>query len=408
MTVDQGGEFANQRMLFLPGGVWQVPVIELARHMGFHVICADGTAEPPGFAAANEGVRIPLQNIGALVELARARRINAVMTEQTDFSVPIVARIAETLSLKGLPVEVADAATNKGLMRERAQAAGLRQPKFRVCRSRQETARAAYELGLPLFHKPVDGQSSRGVGILESADAFAVGRAFARSSAASVSGAAIFEALLRGTECTCEGFVVDGKPFTLAMSDKEHYTDLPGVARTLTYPPAFPEAVSKRLAEANEAVIRAIGIPFGITHAEFMVDENGEPWLVEIAARGGGSRITSKIVPAVSGFEPVPALIRQLMGRPIEVDRLHGKASQLRFLRLPLGRRVRCYRNLEELRNRPGILEIMFHIPEGETVPGVQDDRSRHGFVISSGDDRAQAIARAEEVERDLAIEFDD
>jgi hypothetical protein len=96
------------------------------------------------------------------------------------------------------------------------------------------------------------------------------------------------------------------------------------------------------------------------------------------------------------------------MGRPIDVDRLHGKAAQLRFLRLPLGCRVRRYSNFEELRSRPGILELMFHIPEGEAVPGVQDDRSRHGFVISSGDDRSQAITRAEEVERDLAIEFDD
>jgi hypothetical protein len=96
------------------------------------------------------------------------------------------------------------------------------------------------------------------------------------------------------------------------------------------------------------------------------------------------------------------------MGRPVEVERLHGKAAQLRFLRLPLGRRVRRYRNLDELRNRPGILELMFHTPEGETVPDVQDDRSRHGFAISSGDDRAQAVARAEEVERDLVIEFDD
>src|SRR5262249_52536350 len=173
--------------------------------------------------------------------------------------------------------------------------------------------------------------------------------------------------------------------FTLAMSDKEHYSDLPGVARTLTYPPDFPEAISRRLAEANEAVIRALGIPFGITHAEFMVDEKGEPWLVEIAARGGGSRITSQIVPAVSGFEPVPALIRQLMGRPVDVDHLHGKAAQLRFLRLPLDRRVRRYQNLEELRNRPGILELMFHVPEGDAAPGVQDHRTRHGVLHRQG-----------------------
>ena len=54
--------------------------------------------------------------------------------------------------------------------------------------------------------------------------------------------------------------------------EKEHYPDLPGVARTLTYPPSFSETIRLRVARANEAAARAIGIPFGITHAEFIVD----------------------------------------------------------------------------------------------------------------------------------------
>jgi carbamoyl-phosphate synthase large subunit len=397
-------EFADRRMLFLPGGAWQVPVIRLARRMGFRVTCADGTVGAPGFAAADEGIRVCLQDVAALVAIGRERAVDVVMTEQTDFAVPLVAQVAAALGLRGLPPAVAEAATNKRLMRQRVGKCGVRQPGFRECRTPAEALAAADELGLPLFHKPVDGQSSRGVGVLSSRDPASVAAALERSLAASSKKAAIFEQQLRGTECTVEGFVADGQPVTLAISDKEHYPDLPGVARTLTYPADFPAAVLRRIAEANEAAVRAVGVTTAITHAEFMVDAAGEPWLVELAARGGGSFITTHIVPAVTGFEPVPALMRALMGRPVEPQLYHRRGVQLRFLRLPAGRRVQRYANLEVLRQRPGVLELLFHIPEGSVIPPVADDRGRHGLVLTHADSRREAVAIADDVERSLDI----
>jgi carbamoyl-phosphate synthase large subunit len=401
-------EFAGRRMLFLPGGQWQVPVIRLARQMGFHVTCLDGTPNPPGFAAAHEGIRVSLQDLTAVEEIARARGVDVVMTEQTDFAVPIVARLARALGLPGLPVEVADAATNKGLMRERARSAGVRQPEFRICRNAEAVRAAIDDIGLPLFYKPVDSQSSRGVGVLNFATPAAIAEALARALLASRSGAAIFEQFIQGTECTVEGFVTAGRPYTLAISDKEHYSDLPGVARTLTYPAHFPQAVLEGIAAANEATVRAIGITCGITHAEFIVDEVGRPWLVEIAARGGGSLIASHIVPALTGFHPTVALIRALMGQRLEPSIGRRGAAQLRFLRLPQGRRIAGYSNLEELRRRPGILELMFHLPPGTVIPAVGDDRSRHGFVITHSDTRAGAVELANTIERDLRVKFAD
>jgi carbamoyl-phosphate synthase large subunit len=394
-------------MLFLPGGVWQVPVIRLARAMGFHVTCVDGTPDPPGFAAADEGIGVSLQDLPALVQIARHRRVQAVVTEQTDFAVPIAARLAAELGLPGLPLDVAEAATNKGVMRQRVLQAGIRQPRFRVCRTSAEVLAAAQEIGLPLFHKPVDGQSSRGVGVLQDATPAAGAAALARSLAASRCGAAIFEQFIHGTECTVEGFVVDGRPVTLAISDKEHYADLPGVARTLTYPPAFPEVVCQRIAAANEAAARALGIPFGITHAEFLVDAEGMPWLVEMAARGGGTFIASHIVPALTGVHPAAALMRCLMGRKPDVSPRYRRAAQLRFLRLPRGRRVLRYANLQDLAQRPGILALQFHIAPQSSVPSVEDDRSRHGFVITHAPTRDEAIALADAIERDLVIELE-
>lgn len=393
-------------MLLLPGGLWQVPLVEQAQALGLRVILADGTPSPPAAAKADRFRQLRLQDLNALVDYARQEQVDAVITDQTDFAVPIVAEVAARLGLRGLPAEVARRATNKFLMREAVARAGLRQPAYRLCRQVSDVLAAVEAIGLPLFFKPVDNQSSRGVGILRRRDEAEAALKVALQE--SSFGAALFEELVSGTECTVEGFILDGEPRTLAISDKKHYADLPGVAQSLTYPPAFPKATWQRIVQAHHAVARALEIPFGITHAEFIVDSHGEPWLIEIAARGGGSRISSHIVPGLTGCNPAETLLRILLGETptIEPAPIGNRAAQLRFLRLPPGR-LKGIRNLDELRQRPGVAEIYFGVQPGDVIPKVTDDRSRHGFVVTFGATRELAVTLADEIEQSLDFQMD-
>src|ERR1700733_10854272 len=103
--------------------------------------------------------------------------------------------------------------------RTKAACANERPPRASVRR----TSAAAADLGLPLFCKPADGQSSRGVSRLDRADVATVIEAFRRAKEASPLGETTFEQYISGTEATVEGIVVDGQPTTLAISDKAHY-----------------------------------------------------------------------------------------------------------------------------------------------------------------------------------------
>ena len=81
------------------------------------------------------------------------------------------------------------------------------------------------------------------------------------------------------------------------------------------------------------------------------------------------------------------------------------RAVQLRFLRLPLGRRIVRFANLSELQSRPGVIEIAFNHAPGERIPDVEDDRSRHGYVIVSADTREAVRELGERIERELIVE---
>ncbi len=54
------------------------------------------------------------------------------------------------------------------------------------------------------------------------------------------------------------------------------------------------------------------------------------------------------------------------------------------------------------------MIDLHFNFQPGERIPTVSDDRSRHGFVIAAGENRAEAISLADEVERRLVIDFGD
>lgn len=101
-------------------------------------------------------------------------------------------------------------------------------------------------------------------------------------------------------------------------------------------------------------------------------------------------------------------MISILLGEQAEVVTTHQRAAQLRFLRLPPGKRILGFPNLAELRALRGVIEIAFNQAVGDRIPAVEDDRSRHGHVIVSAETRDAACALAERIERELRVDLSD
>ena len=62
-----------------------------------------------------------------------------------------------------------------------------------------------------------------------------------------------------------------------------------------------------------------------ITHSEYKF-EDGDYYLIEMAARGGGSRIASDIVPFMSGVDNYQLLINAALGP----DSICGRSAYIR------------------------------------------------------------------------------
>jgi biotin carboxylase len=312
--------------------------------------------------------------------------------------------VAERLGLPGIGYETALNFTNKHRMREITSATGVPNPPFRLVRDVEGARQTVSDIGLPAVLKPVDNQSSRGVHILR--ELTQVEPAYADAVRFTRSGEVLVEGFLDGVEVTVESFCVDGRVFPVGISDKDHFPHRPEVANRLTYPADFPPEVLARIRQVNETVVRALGMCTGITHAEYMVVQR-EVYLVEIAARGAGSRVYSHIVPYLAGAAVPRAYLEFIAGGSFSI-RPDGKprSANLAFFSFAPGK-VRRITGVEEARRFPGVQEILLEFGPGDELKPPADDRSRPGLVVVFGQTRAGVLAVTDRVFQSVQVELE-
>ncbi len=162
--------------------------------------------------------------------------------------------------------------------------AGLPTPEFLVLRHEEDVARAA-ALGFPLMIKPAREGSSIGMAKVEDATQLAEAwRAASRFDAL-----VLAERWIRGEEYTAG--VLDGEPLPLIRLETPHsFYDYEAkyTADTTRYhcPCGLPEDAEVRLQALALEAFEAIG-GAGWGRVDLMVDQSGQPWLLEVNTAPG-------------------------------------------------------------------------------------------------------------------------
>jgi biotin carboxylase len=393
---------SQRKLLILTAGIWQVPVIRKAQALGLEVVATDANPQAPGLRLANHAEVIDSLDHDGMVELARRHRIDGVIAEQTDVAVTTAAFVAEKLGLPGIGYEVALAATNKWLMREKCRLAGIPVPKYRKAATADEAVAAAEAIGLPVVIKPVDGQASRGVAKVWRREE--VPGWFARAKAASREDAVLVEEMMTGVESSAEGFVAQDQIHVLAICDKTKCAPPYSFDLRLIYPGIFAEEVHREIRSLNARIVRALGISLGITHAEYIVTPQGVR-LLEIAARGCGARVASDLIPAMTGVDLIEARIRQALGEGVRWESpATTRCGILEFLMLSPGI-VNKITGVEEAKRIAGVVDLGFLVKPGDRIGPAENGAGRPGFLLAVGASRGAVLGIAEEVRRTVRVE---
>jgi biotin carboxylase len=391
-------------IMVVAGGPWQVPLIRKAKAFGFKVINTNLYEDSPGFEDADLGVVADVLDRAANLAIAKEHVPDAVITDQSDIAVPTVAYLCEQLGLPGIGVDCANRFTNKLAMRGCCEEFGLPNPAFQSCRTLDELVAFRDRVGGCLVIKPTNNQGSRGVirvdktGRLDSAlDTTGL---FTRN------GRVLAEEFIDGLEITVEGIQLPGRHYTLAMSTKQHFDHNPMVARRLYYAPSHDAFDQEALRAQHDRFIENMRLPFGITHSEYKLS-NGKFYLVETAARGGGNKISSHIVPRVSGVDTYALLLQMALGEdPGALQPApSGRHLMLEFLDFGIGK-VAGIEGLDEAKKQEGVIDLIPFFKPGEVLALPINDPARHMHLIIEADSLEQLEARIARVRDTVEVHY--
>lgn len=384
----------KKKIVVLPGAIWQVPIVKKIREMGYETIVVNPAADSPAFAYADKTIQSDIFAKQNYLEELQSMRVDAVLSDECDIATKLIAELADELHLPSQGQDMAELYTNKVRMREFLREHNLPCPEFKIFRSLDEALAFYRNLKRLMIIKPIDSNSSHGVFTIHNEEEliahFDEAQSFSREEKA-----VICEQYITGTEFTIDGIKTPHGHTSLAISEKKHYAYNENVAYELFFSHDNPNFDYDLLRRTNDQFVNLSGLPFGLTHAEYKF-QDGQFYLIEIGARGGGNLISAEIVPCMSGYDNYEALIKMTLGEkdiaePTILPELRNRCAVLEFFDAPgKGGVVKAIEGEDFLKNSPNVLSYKFNFKVGDTIQQAVCDTARIGFYIAYADSREE------------------
>jgi biotin carboxylase len=376
----------RKRLLVLGAGPAQLGLLEAARAQGLFTIVVDRDPAAPGFALASRRAIISTEDERGIERLVAAERVDGVIAPGIDWPVGIAARVAAKHRLPHpLEPSVAGLAVSKARQRERFDAAGIPQPRWKLVSGPED------RLPVPCVVKAPDRQGQRGLSVVR--DERELHAAIEAALGASRNGAALVEELVEGPEVTVNAFSIDGRFHPLTVTDR--ITAEPpafGVALLHVWPSeADADGVS---VEVARRAVEALGIRNGPTYTQVRIAPDG-PRIMEVAARLGGGH-DAELCEAALGVDLNALALAAALGEEVEPpspERRAGGACTA-FLVPPPGELL-ALEGEDEARRAEGIVFVRVYRRPGFSFGELRTGSDRAGAVLATGATREEALERA-------------
>lgn len=397
------------KVMILGAAEGQIPFIKICKELGAEVLVVSIQGNYPGFELADKKIFCDTRDKERLLLIAQEEKIDAVLTDQTDVSVPAVAYISEKMGLRGIGYEMSKKFTDKYIMRTAAREAGICVPDFYEVHNLDEAKKWAKQMRFPIISKPVNSSGSRGVHRIDSLNE--LDEKILLTFKCAMDNRVIIEEYIKGTEYLVDGLAMNHKYINLDLGIKEYF-DLEDtyISKMCMFSSAeiIDDEIERRVLSTNKRLVEAFGLEFGITHAEYIYSpEHDNVFLVEIAARGGGVFLSSHLTPMATGIDTNRIVIDYVLNGNIcdlEKLRLNRNVSAWKCFSLKPG--VICStRGKSDLLNVEHVTEVFLNdMEEGNVIDEMYDDTGKKGPILFCAKSREECYQSFEQVERILKI----
>lgn len=303
----------NKKILILGAGEGQIPLIHRAKDAGWHTIVVSPKGDYPGFALADEVAYCNIADIDAVVELTKTMQVQAIATDQTDIPVMAIQRVAKEMGIPAICCEDINNFRYKSRMRELCMNAGIKTIPYLVTNDIAEVETFYHQQDGSVIIKPVDSQGSRGVTQVKTIDELQ--EAFDKAMGYSKEKKVIVEQFIEGQEVEVDTVMYHDEIKAVLIGDVLNFESIQIFsAYERIYPSQLPTTTQDEIRRVNAQTLKVLGLHTGWTHGEYMVAKNGDVYLLEVGARGGGNYIGSDIVKTMIGVSTDEMAFRTAIG----------------------------------------------------------------------------------------------
>ncbi|MES2394590.1 MAG: ATP-grasp domain-containing protein [Bacteroidota bacterium] len=397
-----------KKTLVIGSGWEQLALIETLKNAGHYIIATHPSIQAEGFKLADQYYVKDSRDIAGHLSIAESHKIDAVITDNCDYSFYTASIIASKLKLPFASIQSAIFSNDKFAQRSCVKRYNIKQPNFVKVQTLDELTKAAEIIGYPSILKPIDSRGSFGVTIIN--NLLELEEAYFDAINNSPSRILIFERYIPGTLITVDGFCFSNGHKSLTVASRKFEGGPKPITKEIIYPALFNKEISRQLMQNHHNVISALNYNYGHTHGEYILTENNEIYLVECTNRGGGVYTSSVIVPLLTEINLNELLINQSLG--IDQTKVEDVSTQfmkhavmLTFLDYEIGKVIDSI-NTEEMRSKPYTVRFRSKYGKNDMVESIENGAGRHSMLVIRGNNDNELRNNLEAFKSDLKIVY--
>ena len=395
-------------VLVLPTATYRATdFLDAARALDAEVVVASEERQAMAHTMGDRFVHIDLcEPEGSAATIARqAAKADAVVGVDEQ-GVLIAAMAAETLGLAHNSPNAVAITRDKAKLRRTLTNAGLPQPSYEPIEPHDDGTAAAAKIGFPCVIKATTLSGSRGVVRCDDEEEVRAATQRVREITGT-SDELLVEQYVPGAEVALEGLLDDGTLLVLAIFDKPDPLEGPYFEETIYVTPSrhgkdVEHAIERSVADACAAV----GLVDGPIHAEVRLPPDGQPVVLEVAARSIGG-LCSRALKFGAGISLEELILRHSLGLALgDLGRARA-ASGVMMIPIAHSGVLSGVDGIDEARAVSGVDGLEITIPRGQAVKALPEGDRYLGFMFASGPTPADVEEALREAFTKLRIEIE-
>lgn len=271
-----------------------------ARELGMETFCFAWDKNAVCKTIVDHFYPIDIFDTERIVDICREQGIQGVVSNASDITAEVQAKVSDTLGLNGTPYHVFRSLRDKYYIRRCLdKVEGLNQPRYYKYQGNDSQI-------YPCVVKPCVGSSKYGITYVDSPKNFRKAIDYAKKVDCND---ILIEQFVGGKEISVETISFHGQHEIAQITDKDTCMP-PHFAETGHHQPAdLPKDLSCRIKKIVPAILTVIGFTNGVSHIEMKYTES-EIFVIEVNPRGGGGYVSQVLTYLSSGIDYLAAIIK--------------------------------------------------------------------------------------------------